>query len=308
MAISARCKGCGVGFKAKDTLAGKKVKCPKCAQPILIPKSPKTSQTQVKNAPAKAASGGAYNPLLDLLDEVEVKSVTRGPVCPSCNGAMTPNAVVCVECGYNVETGEQLKTAVYDDDDDEVGVSDLGMTDADRIMAKAEQDIDDMPVTAHGQDFGDGADSFVIAGVAGGILLVLVGIGLTIIFTMDIVSAYVASWFISFIASVLMAAAMIVWITIVAFMQKPGHGIACICTAGLWCVVFGFMQGKQLLVPTVILLFSLVIGLASGAYTMYAGMTPTEARLIIPQVDEMQILSVDDAYRSNSGSHASIRA
>lgn len=277
MSIKARCDGCGVGFQAKDSLAGKRVKCPKCSQPILIPKSSGSSRTQAKSVPASAGGSKAYNPLLDLLDEVEVKR-TGGPMCPNCSAALTPTAVVCVECGFNIETGEQLTTSVYDDEED-TGVADIGMTDADRIMAKAEKDIDDMPVTSHGQDFGDGADSFLIAAVAGIILLVLVGIGLTIIFTMDIVSQSIASWFISFIASVLLAVTMSIWITIVAFLQKPGHGIACILTAGLWCVVFGFLQGRQLIVPTVILLMSFIIGAASGAYTMYKGIVPEDAHL-----------------------------
>ncbi len=36
MSIRARCASCGASFQAKDSLAGKRVKCPKCAQPITI--------------------------------------------------------------------------------------------------------------------------------------------------------------------------------------------------------------------------------------------------------------------------------
>ncbi len=271
MTIKARCGGCGSNFQAKDSLAGKRVKCPKCSKPIMIatPRSPR----EVAQGGARQGSAAAHNPLLDLLDEVNVKAAVRGPLCPNCSTEMAPTAIVCVSCGFNRETGGQLKTAYFGDDED-TGIADVGMTDADQILAKAEREIEDAPVTAEGQDFGDGADSFVIAGVAGVILLLIVGIGLAVIFTMDVVSQSLASWFISFIASVMLYICMAVWITIVAFMQKPIHGIVCICTAGIWCVVFGFMQGRQLIVPTIVLLSALLIGSGSGAYTLFKGITP----------------------------------
>lgn len=270
MAIKARCDSCGSSFQAKDSLAGRRVKCPKCSQPLVVPKP---ASGKVAQGAVTASSGQAHNPLLDLLDEVNVKAAARGPTCPNCASEMSPNAIVCVECGYNVETGQQLSTDVYGEEEAQ-GVADVGMTDAEKIMAKAEKEIDESPVTAHGQDFGDGADSFLIAGIAGAILLVLVGIGLAVIFTMDLISTVVASWFISFLASIGMIIAMGTWITIVAFLQKPAHGVACILTGGLWCIPYGFMQGRQLIMPTIILIGSFVVGIASGVYTMYNGISP----------------------------------
>lgn len=149
------------------------------------------------------------------------------------------------------------------------------MTAAERMLAQAEKDIDDMPVTAEGQDFGDGADSLVIAGVAGVILLLLVGIGLVIIFSMEQISKGVNSGAISMCASIVMVILCGAWITVVAFKQKrPGHAMACICTGFVYSVVYGFMQGKDLLIPTVILLFSLLVTAASGTYVSYNGWGP----------------------------------
>ena len=107
MSIKAHCDGCGSGFQAKDSLAGKRVKCPKCAQPITIGQ-PSTTKGRTgkkgatKKSSASVAASGGHNPLLDLLDEVQVKSAVRGPICPNCSKAMSQLAVVCVECGYNV--------------------------------------------------------------------------------------------------------------------------------------------------------------------------------------------------------------
>jgi hypothetical protein len=273
MAIKVQCENCGSGFQAKDALAGRRVKCPKCKTALTIPavnKTPAASKTQ------SAVAAAAHNPLLDLLDEQNVRSASRGPVCASCGSDLLPRAIVCVECGFNVETGVQVKAEIYEDDLS-AQASEATMSDADRIMAKAEKEIEDMPVTAEGQDFGDGAESFLIAGVAFVIGLVLIGIGMTVIFSMEKITEVIASSAISFMASVGLYVAMGLWITIVGFYQKKGQGIACACTAFLWCVVFGFMQGKQLLLPTIILLFSLVVGAASGAYTFYNGWGPAEA-------------------------------
>ena len=70
---------------------------------------------------------------------------------------------------------------------------------------------------------------------------------------------------------------MTIWLTYVAFRAKPAHGIACVLTGGVYCIIFGFMQGKNLLVPTIIMLVALFVGLASGAYVYYNGFGALEA-------------------------------
>lgn len=271
MAIKVQCGNCKTGFQAKDSLAGRRVKCPKCKEPITISKA--KSAPEPKKRPAVAA---AHNPLLDLLDEQDIRSVARGPVCENCGSELQPAAVICIECGYNVETGEQLETEAYEDDAG-AGIADATMTDAGMLMAKAEKEIEDVPITSEQQNFGDGADSILIAVVAGIIGVVLICIGLVVIFTMEQIGNYISSSAISFIASVALFTCMGIWITIIAFMQNTGQGIACVCTGFLWCIVFGFMQGKSLIIPTIVILASLLIGAATGAYTNAYGWVPEAA-------------------------------
>jgi len=275
MPIKAKCGSCGTGFKAKDALAGKRVRCPKCKEPLTIPTLAGVAggaSARPRNKPASAGGGvrANPNPMMGLLDEADVKGVTRGPTCDNCAAELMPGAVLCIDCGYNMETGKRVASEI-----DGGSGNSSEMTAAERMMAKAEKDIEDTPVTAEGQDFGDGADSLVIAGVAGAILLLLVGIGLVIIFSMEQISKGVNSGAISMCAAIMMVILCGAWITIVAFkQQKHGHGIACICTGFLYAVVYGFMQGKDLLIPTVILLFSFVITAASGTYVSYNGWGP----------------------------------
>lgn len=270
MAIRATCGSCNSTFNARDELAGKKVKCPKCKERMVIPSGSSAPATAVAAVPATRA----VDPMEALLEEANIAPVSQGgPICPDCGAPVTPGAIICVECGFNMETGKRLRTAQDDDDEN----SETGLSAAEKIMRKAEAAIEESPVGADDQDFGDGGDSFVIAGVAGVILMILVAIGLIVIFSMDQVSKFYNSGGISFLASCCMWGGMTIWLTYVAFRAKAGHGIACVLTGGLYCIIFGFMQGKSLLMPTIIMLVALVVGLASGAFVYYNGFYALDA-------------------------------
>lgn len=269
MSIRATCGSCGSTFTARDELAGKKVKCPKCKERMEIP-----AASSSKPAAVAAPTPKVVDPMEALLAEANVGPVSQGgPICPDCGTPITPGAILCVDCGFNLETGKRLRVAKEQDDES----LDTGLSDAEKIMRKAEAEIEETPVGVDDQDFGDGGDSFVIAAVAGVILLILVGIGLVVVFSMDQISNYYNSGGISFMASMAMWVGMTIWLSYVAFRSKAAHGIACILTGGVYCIVFGFMQGKSLLLPTIIMLVSLVVGLGSGAFVYYNGFGPLES-------------------------------
>ena len=269
MPITAKCSSCTAQFKVKSELAGRTVKCPKCSQPFKIPAAGKTAQAQQKK-PAPAADEynlapptpvTSHNPMLDLLEQAGVEAKPRGPVCDSCGSELSPTAIICVECGYNTETGKQLDSSTAS------SASELedGRSDAEKLLARAEQEIDDSPIGSEDQDFGDGADSFVLAMVCVVGALVLTGIGVGTIFVMDAIGDQVNTALISVFGSLAMYLFCAGWITIIGFQAKSIHGIACLFTGGLYAIVFGFMNGKALLIPTLITLFSIVIGAISYA-------------------------------------------
>ena len=293
MAIKVKCGSCDAGFKAKDELAGRRVKCPKCKEPLTIP-SAASAPARPAARPAPAARAASHNPLMDLLDEQNIGTQrTGGAMCENCAADLEPGAFVCMECGFNHQTGKRLQT----ESEEEISSGTVGMTDADRIMAKAEKDIEDAPVAADDLDFGDGAGSYLIAGIALAIGLVLIAAGIMVILSMDYIGTLINTGGISFIASCALYLAMAAWITTVAFKQKPGHGIACLCTGFLWCIGYGFMQGKTLLLPTIILIFAFLIGAASGAYVSYNGFAPTEGSRQIQWQEEagprLQVAAID---------------
>ena len=117
MPLNVTCR-CGQRLAVKEGLAGKTVKCPKCAAPLAIPsagsshtkpKSPNPAPTGAK--PSAAHKGaGSQSPLAELLDEMGLTASRTGRRCPECFSDMVPEAIICIECGFNTETGRRIRT------------------------------------------------------------------------------------------------------------------------------------------------------------------------------------------------------
>ena len=260
MPIKVKCGSCSAQFKAKDELAGRRVKCPQCQNPVVIAAPP---------APVSTAPKRAANPLLDILDEEDVQARVRGPMCDNCGSEVKRGMVICIDCGFNLETGDQLET----DADEDIETS-ANMSGAEQMMRKAERDLDEGPDTAGDGDFGDGAESYLIAIVAGFFGVIMLAIALAVVFFMEQLTTLMSPAGISLIASVLMYLGMVLWISIVAFSASQVHGIVCLVSLGLYCPVFGFMNGKTLLLPTICLLVSVLMLIATGIYVSYNGIAP----------------------------------
>ena len=121
------CPACNKRFKGKPELAGKKIKCPVCGVPFVVPAidddatiqladdaiQPAKPRPPVKAAPkpvmAPAAPAPAPEPAEDAaygLGEIDISAK-----CPNCAKPMAnETAVICVYCGYNTLTREHGKT------------------------------------------------------------------------------------------------------------------------------------------------------------------------------------------------------
>jgi hypothetical protein len=84
MAIEVQCP-CGKRLQADDEQAGRKVRCPACNTVVDVP------------APAEPAG----------------YAVERVRKCPGCKREWPTDTVVCVECGYNFETGRKMRTKYH---------------------------------------------------------------------------------------------------------------------------------------------------------------------------------------------------
>lgn len=100
------CEGCGKSYAWKSELAGKRVKC-KCGQPLTVPR---------EDPAAAEADFGGFDDFEALANGTPVDAYaaapvsSAGPTCPSCGGGVTPGAVLCMNCGYNLKTGKKVKT------------------------------------------------------------------------------------------------------------------------------------------------------------------------------------------------------
>ncbi len=129
MPIKVQC-ACGAAFAAKDELAGRTVKCPKCQQPLKIPAAsgapvaaapraptaqpPRPGQPSPPNRQLAAplpSQGGGPGGNHGLYDEIGLTAQQAGTApCPGCAKPMPANAIVCIQCGYNKKIGRRMET------------------------------------------------------------------------------------------------------------------------------------------------------------------------------------------------------
>lgn len=271
MPIKVKCGSCSAAFSAKDELAGKNVKCPKCGAGIRVPsvqvpaatgQSKVDARQTVRSGHAGTIAGNLGDPLADLLDEVGVKAVATGAVCPNCEAPVTPGAKICINCGLNFETGAFLQTLAYEDGAEEMA----GLSETDKMLRKAEKEIDDMPISGEGQDFGDGASAYVMAGAVAIVAITLAATGLLITMGLQRMADSSGSAQVALAASTIFFVIAHVWMIIMAFMQNPKYGVLCTflplfslifaCMNRVWFAVFMMMVG-------------LLVGSAAAAFMYY---------------------------------------
>ena len=106
------CPECKKRFKGKADLAGKRIKCPLCAKPFVVP-AEKPVET-IPSAAAAEAPPPAAAPFKfadeDEEDDKNPYGVTEldiAPRCPHCANLMADEkAFICLFCGYNTMTRE----------------------------------------------------------------------------------------------------------------------------------------------------------------------------------------------------------
>jgi hypothetical protein len=145
MAIEFACQ-CGKTLRAAEQHAGKRAKCNNCGQVVNIPagKAAVGSASPAKAPMAHAAVAAAPKRIVPAAIPVAasnfdvdnflsadispappaapVSAVARAlpgtaragtKFCPGCKQPLSNAAVVCINCGFNLKTGEKMKTFAY---------------------------------------------------------------------------------------------------------------------------------------------------------------------------------------------------
>lgn len=100
---------CGAKFGAKPELQGKTVKCPKCGQALTVGAG--AAAVAATAASPNAGGLGGDPELANLLDEIGLKPKATGEnACPGCGAFMAPEAVLCIECGFDRKAKRKVTT------------------------------------------------------------------------------------------------------------------------------------------------------------------------------------------------------
>src|SRR5205085_11537403 len=96
--------------KAPASAIGRKAKCPNCGNILTIP----LPQQRKPVAPEPEPDADDNLDAMYALAQQEASSATTAHAdqshqCPSCGGAMSAGAVLCVTCGYNMRTRSKVK-------------------------------------------------------------------------------------------------------------------------------------------------------------------------------------------------------
>ena len=98
--IGIKCK-CGGKFRVPATARGKRIKCPKCASPLAIPMA-------AAARPAAPADDGLLDALAGHEEAASAAPISQSNACPNCVTPLAAGAIVCVNCGYNQNTGQLM--------------------------------------------------------------------------------------------------------------------------------------------------------------------------------------------------------
>lgn len=128
-------------YRWVSTAAGKKIRC-KCDAVFRMPRSanepaalerPATSDHPAPNIdaahtppPAKTSDAGKdlnfnedelnlYDLASDDFNTAKPAASPQQTTCPSCHKTVKPGAVICINCGYNLKSGEQVRSEVIAD-------------------------------------------------------------------------------------------------------------------------------------------------------------------------------------------------
>jgi hypothetical protein len=118
------CPECEKKFKPKSDVRGKKIKCPFCTNPFVVPTgkdgnarseaiksgNPKEAASQVAVGPAPAQTDIPLGEYDADPNPYGVTNVDLVPRCPNCTEEMGEHDIICLACGYNTMTRQWGKT------------------------------------------------------------------------------------------------------------------------------------------------------------------------------------------------------
>jgi hypothetical protein len=101
MTITFQCDGCGRQLRTDDQYEGQSTQCPSCKAITVVPVQLEVVENVEQNRPAAAVQPPP------LPADGKPPALTA---CPECGTNLGRGAVLCIECGFDLRTGQRRKT------------------------------------------------------------------------------------------------------------------------------------------------------------------------------------------------------
>ena len=103
MSFTVKCSKCNAASTAEDEWLGQEAECPGCGAMLIIKKAEASHGLSIRKTPL---------PKTGNMKKATVALSSDGQkACPNCQKPLsTPDAVICIECGSNLKTGEKISS------------------------------------------------------------------------------------------------------------------------------------------------------------------------------------------------------
>jgi hypothetical protein len=107
------CPTCGKSYRWKLEFAGRSAKCA-CGAKLVVP----MEAASTSGAADTRAAPGPKRAESTRRAATSAQS-NNGSACPSCSASLATDAVLCINCGFNLKTGKKLAAVVVETDAEE---------------------------------------------------------------------------------------------------------------------------------------------------------------------------------------------
>ena|SRR5437870_4049450 len=114
--IDITCPECKKQLKGPEELSGKKIRCKSCKATFVV-SPPKATASKKAGADAPSGKAKVAAPAKSYLDEdaegknpYKMTDVLHSSRCPQCAADMEDGDIICLNCGYNVQTRMRVQT------------------------------------------------------------------------------------------------------------------------------------------------------------------------------------------------------
>src|SRR4030095_15214590 len=100
--IKFSCPHCQQHIQADSSYGGTEIACPTCNGGLIMPGAP-AAPTRVS-----LRVSGETTPAQTPTPAPAPQPDSAASTCPSCSAAMPRGAILCINCGYNLKTGQRM--------------------------------------------------------------------------------------------------------------------------------------------------------------------------------------------------------